>query len=111
MSRKGKQRLPVRNPAPLATPEALNQCWSVDFMHDALVCGSRFRAFNVVNDFNREVLVIEIVLNILAQRVIRVLDRIAPTLGYPVEMRMDNGPKRMSLTPARWAEEHGVILE
>ena len=37
--RKGKQRLPVRNPA---TPEALNQSWSIDFMHDALVCGRRF---------------------------------------------------------------------
>lgn len=35
--RRGKQRLPVRNPAPLATPEALNQSWSIDFMHDALV--------------------------------------------------------------------------
>lgn len=43
--RKGKQRLPVRNPSPLATPEALNQSWSVDFMHDALVCGRRFRTF------------------------------------------------------------------
>ncbi|EJS93224.1 Low calcium response locus protein T [Pectobacterium wasabiae CFBP 3304] len=32
--RKGKQRLPVRNPAPLATPEAMNQSWSIDFMHD-----------------------------------------------------------------------------
>ena len=65
--RKGKQRLPVRNPAPLVTPEHLNQSWSVDFMHDALVCGRRFRAFNVVDDFNREVLAIEIDLNIQAQ--------------------------------------------
>ncbi|RAR70486.1 helix-turn-helix protein [Pantoea ananatis] len=38
--RKGKQqRLPVLNPAPLTTPEALNQSWSIDFMHDELVCG------------------------------------------------------------------------
>ena len=43
--RKGKQRLPVRNPSPLVTPEALNQSWSIDFMHDALVCGRRFRTF------------------------------------------------------------------
>lgn len=74
--RKGKQRLPVRNPVPLATPEALNQSWSVDFMHDALVCGRCFLIFNVVDDFNREVLAIEIDLNIPAQRVVRVLDRI-----------------------------------
>ena len=51
--RKGKQRLPLRNPAPLATPEAMNQHGSVDFMHDALVCGRRLRTFNVVDDFNR----------------------------------------------------------
>lgn len=74
--RKAKQRLPVCNPAPLATPQALNESWSIDFMHDALVCGRRFRTFNVVDDFNREALAIEIDLNIPAQRVVRVLDRI-----------------------------------
>ncbi|AJJ03277.1 HTH-like domain protein [Yersinia pseudotuberculosis IP 32953] len=68
--RKGEQRLPVRNPASLATPEQLNQSWSIDFMHDALVCGRRFRTFNVVDDFNREALAIEIDLNIPAQRVV-----------------------------------------
>lgn len=66
--RKGKQRLAVRNLSPLATPEALNQSWSVDFMHDALVCGRRFRTFNVVDDFNREALSIEIDLNLPALR-------------------------------------------
>lgn len=74
--RKGKQYLPVRNPSPLVTPEALNQSWSIDFMHDALVCGRRFWTFNVVDDFNREALVIEIDLNIPAKRMVRVLDRI-----------------------------------
>ncbi|WP_265389981.1 IS3 family transposase [Klebsiella pneumoniae] len=109
--RKGKQRLPVRNPAPLATPEALNQSWSIDFMHDALVCGRRFRTFNVVDDFNREALAIEIDLNIPAQRVVRVLDRIVANRGYPLKMRMDNGPELVSLALAQWAEEHGVQLE
>lgn len=109
--RKGKQRLPVRNPAPLATPEALNQSWSIDFMHDALVCGRRFRTFNVVDDFNREALAIEIDLNIPAQRVVRVLDRIAANRGYPLRMRMDNGPELISVALAQWAEEHGVMQE
>ncbi|MGP2416572.1 IS3 family transposase [Pantoea ananatis] len=104
--RKGKQRLPVRNQAPLATPEAMNQSGSIDFMHDALVCGRRFRTFNAVDDFNREVPALEIDLNIPAQRVVRVLDRIVANRGYPLKMRMDNGP---ALT--QWAEEHGVMLE
>lgn len=61
-------------------------------MHDALVCGRRFRTFNVVDDFNREALAKEIDLNIPAQRVIRVLDRIVANRGYPLKMRMDHGP-------------------
>lgn len=89
--------MPVCNPSPLATPEALNQSWSVDFMHDALVCGRRFRTFNVVDDFNREALSIEIDLNLPALRVVRVLDRIAANRGYPVMLRMDNGPEFISL--------------
>lgn len=109
--RKGKQRLPVRNPAPLATPEAMNQSWSIDFMHDALMCGRRFLTFNVVDDFNREALAIEIDLNIPAQRVVRVLDRIVANRGYPLKMRMDNGPELVSLALAQWAEEHGVMME
>ncbi|QEW31425.1 IS3 family transposase [Erwinia billingiae] len=109
--RKGKQRLPVRNPAPLATPESLNQSWSIDFMHDALTCSRRFRTFNVVDDFNREALAIEIDLNIPAQRVVRVLDRIVANRGYPLKMRMDNGPELISLALAQWAEDHGVMLE
>ncbi|KLV67219.1 hypothetical protein SK36_01941 [Citrobacter sp. MGH106] len=87
--RMGKQRLPVGNPSPLVTPEALNQSWSVDFMHDPLVCGRRFRTFNVVDDFNREALSIETDLNLPALRVIRVLDRIGENRGYPVMLRMD----------------------
>lgn len=103
--------MPVRNPSPLATPEALNQSWSVDFMHDALVCGRRFRTFNVVDDFNREALSIEIDLNLPALRVVRVLDRIAASRGYPVMLRMDNGPEFISLALAEWAEQDAVKLE
>ncbi|MCX8962349.1 transposase, partial [Erwinia psidii] len=109
--RKGKQRLPVRNPSPLTTPEALNQSWSVDFMHDALICGRRFRTFNVVDNFNREALSIETDLNLSAQRVVWVPDRSDANRGYPAMLRMDNGPEFISLTLAEWAEVHAVRLE
>ena len=109
--RKIKKRLPARVKIPLATAESINHCWSIDFMHDALVCGRRFRTFNVVDDFNREALKIEIDLNIPAQRVVRVLDRIVANRGYTLKMRMDNGPELVSVALAQWAEEHGVMLE
>ncbi|EBV2128475.1 transposase family protein, partial [Salmonella enterica subsp. enterica serovar Tennessee] len=88
-----------------------NQSWSVDFMHDALVCGRRFRTFNVVDDFNREALSIEIDLNLPALRVVRVLDRSAANRDYPVMLRMDNGPEFISLALAEWAEQHAVKLK
>ena len=61
--RRGKKRLPTRSPEPLAVPAMANQCWSMDFMSDSLFCSRRFRTFNVVDDFNREALAIEIDLN------------------------------------------------
>ena len=64
--RRGKKRLPSRHPEPLAVPAMANHCWSMDFMSDSLFCGRRFRTFNVVDDFNREVLAIEIDLNLPA---------------------------------------------
>lgn len=80
-------------------------------MHDALTCDRRFQTVNVVDEFNREALAIKIDLNILAQRVVRVLDRIVANREYPLKMRMDNGPGLISLALAQWAEDHGVMLE
>ena len=110
LRRKGKQRLPNRHPQPLSVPAASNQSWSIDFMSDALLCGRRFRTFNVIDEFNREVLTIEIDLNLPASRVIRALDRIASWRGYPEKLRLDNGPEFISLALAEWAEEHDVLL-
>jgi len=109
--RRGKKRLPTRYPAPLAVPATLNQSWSIDFMSDSLFCGRRFRTFNVVDDFNREALAIEIDLSLPSQRVIRVLERIVAWRGYPNQLRMDNGPEFISTTLAEWAEEHHIKLE
>lgn len=74
-----------------------DQSWPVDFMCGVLTCARRFRTFNVVDDFNREALSIEIDLNLPALRVVRVLNRIAVNRGYPVMLRMDNGPEFISL--------------
>ncbi len=60
LRRAAKRRLPKRERVPLYVPRLPDSVWSVDIMSDALACGRRFRTFNVVDDFNREVLHIEI---------------------------------------------------
>lgn len=111
LRRNGKRGLPTRNPQPLAVPPIANQTWLMDFMSYALMCGRRFGTFNVVDDFNRESIAIEVYLNLPAPRVIRVLDRIACERGYPEHIRMDNVPEFVSVVLAGWAEDHGVELE
>ena len=80
-------------------------------MSDSLMTGRRFRTFNVVDDFNRELLGIAIDLNIPSMRVIRALDQIAETRGYPKKLRLDNRPEFISMTMAEWASNHGVELK
>jgi putative transposase len=111
LKRKHKRRLPTRNPLPLAVPLQANQVWSADFMSDALWNGRRFRTFNVIDDFNREALAIEIDSGISAHRVVRILDRIAVWRGLPTRIRFDNGPELTALAVADWAKENGVELE
>ena len=90
------KRLPSRQPTPLAQPTSTNESWSVDFMSDSLFSGRAFRTFNVIDDFNREALSIEVDTSLPAGRVVRVLDAIATWCGYPQRLRSDNGPELTS---------------
>ena len=109
--RRGKKRLPSRNPIKVALPLTINGCWSMDFMSDSLFCGRRFRTFNIVDDFSREVLAIEVDIGLPSERIIRVLERIVAWRGYPSKLRSDNGPEFISAALAEWAEAHSIELE
>ena len=100
--RRSKKRLPTRRPTPLVAPVQPNQSWSVDFMSDSLADGRRFRTFNVIDDYNREGLWIEIDISLPASRVRRVLDRLAIERGrYPEQIRCDNGSEPDRARPDR----------
>lgn len=107
---KPKKRLPSRDPKPLVVPEAANISWSLDFMSDSLESGRAFRTLNVIDDFNREALWIEVDTSLPAERVIRVLEILALWRGYPQQLRIDNGPELISHKLAAWAKKHKVEL-
>ena len=106
--RKPKRRLPERVKQPLAVPCGPNQCWSLDFMRDALTDGRKFRLLNVIDDYNREMLALEIDTSLPAQRVNRVLDRIVKERGLPANIRSDNGPEFISHAVQAWCEQNKV---
>lgn len=108
---KPRRRLVREKPEALAVPEAINQCWSMDFMHDQMEDGRCFRLLNVIDDFNREALGIEIDFSLPAERVIRTLSQIIEWRGKPVAIRSDNGPEYISDLLQKWAEKHDVRLD
>ena len=73
---KPRKRLKRDKPDPLTVPDAPNLVWSMDFMADRLEDGRQFRLLNVLDDFNREGLGIEVDFSLPAERVIRSLNQI-----------------------------------
>jgi putative transposase len=108
---KPKKRLVREKPEALAVPEKMNECWSMDFMHDQLQNGRSYRLFNVIDDFNREGLGIEVDFSLPAERAIRALNQIIDWRGKPNQLRCDNGPEYVSILLANWAKENGIELK
>ena len=108
---KPKKRLVREKPEVLAVPRTINETWSMDFMHDQLADGRNYRLFNVIDDYNREGLGIEVDLSLPSLRVARTLDQIIEWRGKPTAIRCDNGPEYISQMLADWAEDRGIRLD
>lgn len=107
---KPKRRLVREKPEALSVPEQSNRCWSVDFMHDQLTDGRSYRLLNVIDDFNREGLAMEIDFSLPSERVIRSLNQLIGWRGKPQAIRSDNGPEYISDAFRQWATTHGIEL-
>ena len=88
---KPKRRLKRDKPEELAEPRQINNMWPMDFMHDSLADGSSLRTLNVLDDYDREGLGIEVDKSLPAPRVIRALDQIIEWQGKPIAIRCDKG--------------------
>ncbi|RZL09282.1 MAG: IS3 family transposase [Pedobacter sp.] len=109
--RRSKKRLPERAKLALTVPTAPNQMWSLDFMCDSLTDNRKFRLLNVIDDFNRESLAIEVDTSLPAIRVIRVLERIIDRKGVPFNIRCDNGPEFISHKLQEWCKSKHITLQ
>lgn len=108
--RAARRRLPKRHRVPLYVPRRPDTVWSADFVADALYNGRRFRTFNVVDDFNREALHIEIDTSITSERLVRVFRRIQAERPLPQVLRTDNGPEFLGEAFTEWAKEAGMAI-
>jgi len=107
---KPRRRIKRGKPDALAVPIGKNQMWSIDFMSDSLENSKAFRTFNVLDDYNREGLGIEIDFSLPSERVTRSLDQIIEWRGKPQSIRCDNGPEFVSETFRAWAGRNKITI-
>lgn len=97
---------------PMPTPKRANERWSMDFVSDQLgSTGRRFRCLNIVDDFTRECLAIEVDTSLPGDRVARVLERLAFLRGLPKAIVVDNGPEFTGKALDSFTFERNVKLD
>lgn len=107
---KPKRRMRRDKPDTRAVPTTVNQVWSMDFMSDNLSDGRTLRTFNVIDDCNRECLMIDVGLSLPSEQVIRALEHIIEWRGKPNALRCDNGPEYISQKLQDWAGEKEIDI-
>ncbi len=108
--RKTKRRVITRERQPLEVPAVPNAVWSVDFVHDTLYNGRKFRTLNVMDEGVREALDIEIDTSLPGARLVRTMERIKAWRGLPQAIRCDNGPELISRKFVEWCENNDVEI-
>lgn len=111
LRRKRKRRLPVRERVAIAIPVAEDRMWSMDFMSDALHNGKKVRVLNIIDDYNREALAMEVDTSLPAPRVTNTLERLLTERGKPMAIRTDNGPEFISNHVMDWCHRHRIQLQ
>lgn len=110
LRRAAKRRLPKRERVPLYVPQWPDTVWSADFMSDQLNCGKGFRTFNITDDFNRELIHIEVDTSITSARLVRVFEQIQAQRPLPQVLRTDNGPEFLGEVFVQWAKTQGMAI-
>jgi putative transposase len=88
-----------------------NDCWTMDFVSDALFNGKRFRALSVMDQYTRECLTIYADQHIKGEQVVSVMRELAAKCGAPKRLQTDNGSEFVSKALDKWAYEQGVTMD
>ena len=105
--RRGRKRATGAR-APLLLPALPNARWSIDFVHDQLACGRRFRVLNVIDDVTKECLAAVADTSISGRRVARELTALVARRGRPAMIVSDHGTEFTSNAMLGWTSENGI---
>ena len=89
-------------------PRYKNHVWSYDFVMDRTHNGRAIRMLNIIDEFTRECLAIEVDRKLNSANVIEVLSRLFVERGTPQYLRSDNGPEFIARRVRLWLKRQGV---
>lgn len=92
-------------------PAEINSRWSMDFIHDSTAVGQKIRMLNILDDYTRRCLRIEVDTSLSGERVTRVLDQLLELHGSPKLILMDNGPEFTGRKLDEWAYRNNIRLQ
>lgn len=92
-------------------PKRANQAWSMDFVADQLVNGTKIRALTVVDVFTREAVCIRVGNRLRGEDVVDACNRLVATRGAPVRIFVDNGSEFSGRMMDLWAYHHHVQID
>lgn len=110
LRRRKRKKREWKTRVPLEAAFKMNQRWAMDFVHDQLADGRRFRCLNIIDTFSRQCLAIEVATSIGGLGVVKVLERLHETIGLPETITIDNGPEFTGKTVHLWAKARNVQL-
>jgi len=110
MRRRKRKRFRAEARVPAVVPRAVNEVWTMDYTHDELSSGRKFRTLNLMDGYTREALAIEVDTSLPGLRVVRVLDRLREERGKPGAIQVDNGTEFTSRVVDQWAYQNEVAL-
>ncbi len=90
------------------SPIRPNAIWAMDFQFDTTADGRTLKMLNVIDEFTREALAIEVHRAIDADGVVAVMDNLALQYGSPAYVRFDNGPEFVARAVNDWCRFNGT---
>jgi putative transposase len=88
-----------------------NETWAMDFVHDQLATGRKFRVLTVVDIFSRFSPALEPRFTFRGTDVVEILERVCNEVGFPATIRVDQGTEFVSRDLDVWAYQRGVTLD
>lgn len=110
IKRRKRKKVPVSERQPLDRPTVANEVWSMDFVFDRIAGGRSLKILGIVDDGTHEAIAVHPEHAIGGDHLVRVLERICASRGYPKIIRSDNAMEFTGRAMLTWAHNHGVKL-